>query len=104
MFPTPVPSPDQCPASNHQSRESQEEFDLLFDSMAEEKVSSPKEEGPPPLTDNDLAVFDPCYKQGENTCEWIRIKQSHCSKYSLMFQSSVVLSGQILRLFLLISF
>lgn len=61
-----VPSPDQCPASNHQSRESQEEFDLLFDSMAEEKVSSPKEEGPPPLTDNDLAVFDPCYKQDKS--------------------------------------
>ncbi|XP_034413471.1 sorting nexin-15 [Cyclopterus lumpus] len=61
-----VPTPDQCPARNHQSQESQEEFDSLFDSMAEEQVPSPKEEGPPPLTDNDLAVFDPCYKQDKS--------------------------------------
>ncbi|XP_018546606.1 sorting nexin-15 [Lates calcarifer] len=58
-----VPSPDPSPARNHQLRESQEEFDLLFDSVVEEQVPSPKEEGPPPLSDNDLAVFDPCYKQ-----------------------------------------
>lgn len=63
-----VPSPllDPCPATNHQSQESQEEFDSLFDSVAEEHVPSPKEEGPPPLTDNDLAVFDPCYKQDKS--------------------------------------
>uniref|UniRef100_A0A3Q3WU35 Sorting nexin-15 n=1 Tax=Mola mola TaxID=94237 RepID=A0A3Q3WU35_MOLML len=48
---------------NHQSRESQEEFDALFDSTAEEQAPPPKEEAPPPLSDNDLAVFDPCYKQ-----------------------------------------
>ncbi|XP_034712148.1 sorting nexin-15 [Etheostoma cragini] len=59
-------SPDPCPARNHQSQESQEEFDLLFDSVAEEQVPSSKEEGPPPLTDNDLAVFDPCYKQDKS--------------------------------------
>ncbi|XP_026209331.1 sorting nexin-15 [Anabas testudineus] len=58
-----VPSPDPSPARNYQSQESQEEFDLLFDSVAEEQVPSLKEEGPPPLSDNDLAVFDPCYKQ-----------------------------------------
>lgn len=64
-----VPSPDPSPARNYQSQESQEEFDLLFDSVAEEQVPSLKEEGPPPLSDNDLAVFDPCYKQGENKCK-----------------------------------
>ncbi|XP_041821272.1 sorting nexin-15 [Chelmon rostratus] len=53
-------------ARNHQSQESQEEFDSLFDSVAEEQVPSPKEEVPPPLSDNDLAVFDPCYKQDES--------------------------------------
>lgn len=58
-----VPSPDPSPARTHQSQESQEEFDSLFDSVAEEHVPFPKEEGPPPLSDNDLAVFDPCYKQ-----------------------------------------
>ncbi|XP_038587178.1 sorting nexin-15 isoform X1 [Micropterus salmoides] len=58
-----VPSPEQSPARNHQSQESQEEFDSLFDSVTEEQVPSPKEEGPPPLSDNDLAVFDPCYKE-----------------------------------------
>lgn len=60
MFPPPVPSP------YHHSQESQEEFDSLFDSVAEEQVPSTKGEAPPPLTDNDLAVFDPCYKQGDN--------------------------------------
>uniref|UniRef100_G3Q883 Sorting nexin-15 n=1 Tax=Gasterosteus aculeatus aculeatus TaxID=481459 RepID=G3Q883_GASAC len=58
-----VPSPDQRAALNLQS---QEEFDSLFDSVAEELVPLPKEEGPPPLTDNDLAVFDPCYKQDKS--------------------------------------
>ncbi|XP_072232799.1 sorting nexin-15 isoform X2 [Leuresthes tenuis] len=57
-----APSP---PVRHHQSEENQEEFDSLFDSVAEEPVPSPKDEGPPPLSDNDLAVFDPCYKQGE---------------------------------------
>lgn len=61
-----VPSPDPSPARTHQSKETQEEFDLLFDSVAEEQIPSPKEEGPPPLSDNDLAVFDPCYKQDQS--------------------------------------
>ncbi|XP_059210158.1 sorting nexin-15 isoform X2 [Centropristis striata] len=61
-----IPSPDPSPARNHQSQESQEEFDSLFDSVTEEHVPSLKEEGPPPLTDNDLAVFDPCYKQDKS--------------------------------------
>ncbi|XP_017269811.1 sorting nexin-15 [Kryptolebias marmoratus] len=56
-------SPEESPARRHESRETQEEFDSLFDSMAEEQVPSPKEEGPPPLSENDLAVFDPCFKQ-----------------------------------------
>ncbi|XP_040038671.2 sorting nexin-15 [Gasterosteus aculeatus] len=59
-----IPSPDQRAALNLQS---QEEFDSLFDSVAEELVPLPKEEGPPPLTDNDLAVFDPCYKQDKSS-------------------------------------
>lgn len=79
LFPPPVPSPEQSPARNHQSQESQEEFDSLFDSVTEEQVPSPKEEGPPPLSDNDLAVFDPCYKEGENKCERTHRKQYHCS-------------------------
>ncbi|KAK2862804.1 hypothetical protein Q5P01_002337 [Channa striata] len=54
-----VPSPDPSPPRNHRSQESQEEFDSLFDSVAEEQIPCPKEEGPPPLSDNDLAVFDP---------------------------------------------
>lgn len=58
-----IPSPYSSPARNHQSTETQEEFDSLFDSVAEEQLPSPKEEGPPPLSDNDLAVFDPCYKE-----------------------------------------
>lgn len=45
------------------SQESQEEFDSLFDCVAEENIPSLKEDGPPPLSDNDLAVFDPCYKK-----------------------------------------
>lgn len=49
----------------HESKETQEEFDSLFDSIAEERVPSPKEEGLPPLSENDLAVFDPCFKQGD---------------------------------------
>lgn len=61
-----VPSPYSSPARNRPSQESQEEFDSLFDSVAE--VPSSKEDGPPPLSDNDLAVFDPCYKQdGSNS-------------------------------------
>ncbi|XP_034533069.1 sorting nexin-15 [Notolabrus celidotus] len=67
-----VPSPFPSPARNHQSQESQEEFDSLFDSGAEEQLPSPKEEGPPALSDNDLAVFDPCHKQGESnsSCDY----------------------------------
>lgn len=59
-----VPSPEPSPARNHQqSKETQEEFDSLFDSVAAEHIPSPKEDVPPPLSDNDLAVFDPCYKE-----------------------------------------
>ncbi|KAF3697653.1 Sorting nexin-15 [Channa argus] len=58
-----VPSPEPSQTRSHRSQESQEEFDSLFDSVVEEQIPSPKEEGPPPLSDNDLAVFDPCYQQ-----------------------------------------
>ncbi|KAK5610880.1 hypothetical protein CRENBAI_025001 [Crenichthys baileyi] len=56
-------SPELSLTRHHQSEETQEEFDSLFDSVVEEQVLSPKEEGPPPLSEYDLAVFDPCYKQ-----------------------------------------
>lgn len=63
-----IPSPYSSPARNRPSQESQEEFDSLFDSVAAEQVPSSKDEGPPPLSDNDLAVFDPCHKQdGSNS-------------------------------------
>ncbi|KAM3857587.1 sorting nexin-15 [Diretmus argenteus] len=62
-----VPSPDPPPARTHQSQEAQEEFDSLFDSMAEEQAPPPREEGPPPLSDNDLAIFDPCSKQEQSS-------------------------------------
>lgn len=73
MFVSPVPSPDPPASTNLQSQESQEEFDSLFNSVAEEQVPSPKEEVPPPLSDNDLAVFDPCFKQGKNKCVCLKI-------------------------------
>ncbi|CAG5929326.1 unnamed protein product [Menidia menidia] len=64
-----APSPDLNPEQHIQCKENQEEFDSLFDSVAEEPVPSPKDEGPPPLSDNDLAVFDPCYKPDRsNSC------------------------------------
>ncbi|KAM9426135.1 sorting nexin-15 [Pholidichthys leucotaenia] len=58
-----VPSPDPSSLRNHQPTETQEEFDALFGSVVEEHIPSPKEEDPAPLSDNDLAAFDPCYKQ-----------------------------------------
>lgn len=64
VSPPPVPSP---PTDLLSPEAQEEEFDSLFDSVAE--VPPPKEDGPPPLSDNDLAVFDPCYKPGENKCE-----------------------------------
>ncbi|MBN3309433.1 SNX15 protein, partial [Amia calva] len=47
------------------SDQSQEEFDLLFDSIGVE----PAEDAPPPqcpLSDTDLALFDPCAKQASS--------------------------------------
>lgn len=64
MFSSVVSSPELSLTRLQQSEETQEEFDSLFDSVVEEQVPSPKEEAPPPLSENDLAVFDPCYKQG----------------------------------------
>lgn len=65
MCPHLAVSPHPPPANNHQSLQFQEDFESLFDSVAEERAASPEEEGAPALSDNDLAVFDPCYKQGE---------------------------------------
>uniref|UniRef100_A0A1A7YCG8 Sorting nexin 15 n=2 Tax=Iconisemion striatum TaxID=60296 RepID=A0A1A7YCG8_9TELE len=59
-----VSSPEPSPVRLQESAETQEEFDSLFDCLEEDQVLSlEEEEGPPPLSDNDLAVFDPCYKQ-----------------------------------------
>lgn len=66
MFPHLAASLHPPPANNHQPLPSQEELESLFDSAVEEPAPSPEEEGPPALSDNDLAVFDPCYKQGED--------------------------------------
>lgn len=65
LFPHLAAPPDPPLANNHQSLPPQEELESLFDSVAEEQAPSPEEEGAPALSDNDLAVFDPCYKQGE---------------------------------------
>lgn len=59
-----VLSLELCPASPLDTQELQEELDSLFDSGPEEQVPSPLPEGPPPLSEHDLAVFDPCYQQG----------------------------------------
>lgn len=58
-----VSSPELSLTRHQQLEETQEEFDSLFDSTVEEPVPAPKVEGPPPLSENDLAVFDPCYQQ-----------------------------------------
>ncbi|XP_077355464.1 sorting nexin-15 [Festucalex cinctus] len=50
------------PARTHTSQTSQEEDEPLSDAVVEGCTSPPKEVWPA-LTDNDLAVFDPCYKQ-----------------------------------------
>lgn len=62
-----VLSLELSPASHHDTQELQEELDSLFDSGPEEQPTSPKPEGPPPLSDHDLAVFDPCYQQDRST-------------------------------------
>ncbi|KAJ3584904.1 hypothetical protein NHX12_013627 [Muraenolepis orangiensis] len=64
-----VPSPGPPP---EWSQESQDEFDSLFDSVGEERAPPPKEEAPPPLSDNDLAIFDPCCKQGHDSVTYSR--------------------------------
>ncbi|XP_064881286.1 sorting nexin-15 [Oncorhynchus nerka] len=51
-----------CVLRTDQSQ-SQEEFDSLFDSMMREEPS--EEVPPPPLSDNDLAIFDPCAKEDQ---------------------------------------
>ncbi|KAG7464475.1 hypothetical protein MATL_G00166060 [Megalops atlanticus] len=51
-----APSPD--PTALGKS-ETQEEFDSLFDCVGEELL----DEAPPPLSDRDLAIFDPCAKE-----------------------------------------
>ncbi len=41
-----------------------EEFDSLFDSGLDEHSYK----APPPLSDTDLAIFDPCVKEGNEVC------------------------------------
>lgn len=55
MFIT-VPNPEPPASPLHQS----EEFDSLFDCVSEEPVDGAQ----PLLSDNDLAIFDPCAKEG----------------------------------------
>lgn len=77
MFPHLAASLHPPPADNHQPLPSQEEIESLFDSAVEEPAPSPEEEGPPALSDNDLAVFDPCYKQGEDKCKKDKKKRNN---------------------------
>lgn len=79
-FSPPVPSPDVSPERTLQSQESQEEFDSLFDSVSVEQDPPTREEGPPPLSNNDLAVFDPCYMQGES--EFVQYLKQYCCSNS----------------------
>lgn len=65
LFLTPALSLQPSPARIQKSQESQE-FDSLFDCVAGPQVPSPKDEEPPLLSDNDLAVFDPCFKKGKS--------------------------------------
>ncbi|KAM9837044.1 sorting nexin-15 [Aulostomus maculatus] len=74
-----VSSPEPSPARTHASQKSQEEFDSLFDSVVDEHHLPTEEPAPPPLSDNDLAVFDPCFKQDSSAC---------CSDHSELFSLS----------------
>lgn len=65
LFSTPALSLQPSPARIQKSQESQE-FDSLFDCVAGPQVPSPKDGEPPLLSDNDLAVFDPCFKKGKS--------------------------------------
>ncbi|XP_051918586.1 sorting nexin-15 [Hippocampus zosterae] len=51
------------PARTHTSQVSREEVESLSDTAAEGCTLPPKVDFCPVLSDNDLAVFDPCYKQ-----------------------------------------
>ncbi|KAI1898721.1 hypothetical protein AGOR_G00075280 [Albula goreensis] len=57
---TAASSPDSTDTSMGKTQ-TQEEFDLLFDSAGDEFLN----EGPPPLSDTDLAIFDPCAKEDQ---------------------------------------
>lgn len=50
-------------------QESQEELNSLFESVVEEQTPHAEDDILPPLSENDLASFDPYFKQGHsNTC------------------------------------
>lgn len=53
-------------ARTHTSQVSEEEVESLSDTAAEGCTLPPKMDVGPVLSDNDLAVFDPCYKRGEH--------------------------------------
>ncbi|XP_062372307.1 sorting nexin-15 [Sardina pilchardus] len=54
-------SPAPPASTTEKPDESQEEFDLLFDTAGE----GPVDNAPPPLSDTDLAIFDPCAKEDQ---------------------------------------
>ena len=60
LFTPPEASPPPPALTAEKPDDSQEEFDLLFDSPGE----GPVDNAPPPLSDTDLAIFDPCAKEG----------------------------------------
>lgn len=66
-----VPSPIRI----QDLQESQEELNSLFESGTEEQTPY-EDDGPPPLSENDLAAFDPCFKQGHS---------DSCSDHSELF-------------------
>ncbi|XP_041926860.1 sorting nexin-15 [Alosa sapidissima] len=55
-------SPAPPASTTEKPDESQEEFDLLFDTAGEGPVDNAP---PPPLSDTDLAIFDPCAKEDQ---------------------------------------
>ncbi|CAB1345616.1 unnamed protein product, partial [Coregonus sp. 'balchen'] len=60
---TPTEEEEEEEEEETDQSQSQEEFDLLFDSVMREEPT--EEVPPPPLSDNDLAIFDPCAKEDQ---------------------------------------
>ncbi|KAL4648898.1 sorting nexin-15 [Arapaima gigas] len=60
---SPLRASSPGPNARKDSSESQEEFDLLFDSAGEGLL----DEAPPSLSETDLAIFDPCAKEDQDS-------------------------------------